>query len=570
VYYARAAARAGESLAFDRAARLYRLALELRPGNEDEARRLRVSLGDALASGGRGAQAAREYLASAVGAPAAEAFELRRRAAIQYLVGGHIDEGLGELGAVLKAVGMTLPATPRRAIIPLIMNRIKLRLRGLHFRVRDPDQVSAEDLTRIDVCWAATTGLSMPEPIRGADFQARGLLLALRAGDAYRVGRALCFETGHVASAGRPAMRRAAKILRAAEQIAHQLDHPHLQGGVLLAQGMAAYLFGEWKRGGELCDRAGVVFRTRCSGITFELDWTILVALWSLQFRGEIAELSRRWPVVLKEALERGDRHVVANLNTMLMSTLRLAADDPEGAEATLRPALSEWTLQGFHVVHREWCGAHVQNTLYRGNGKGAWNFFTTRYVPSMSRSQLTRFQKTRIFLYERRARCALAAAAVTTDSGPLLRAALRDVRRLDREGMAWSKALAYPIKAGVAAARGNRSLAATLFAEAVQHLEAVDMNLYAAASRRRLGEILGGDEGRAQVERADAWMRQQTIQNPPAWPMCSRPSSRESWPGGATQSAARVGWMRGRRRDRAGPVPRSGRARAHRAPRRR
>ena len=40
-------------------------------------------------------------------------------------------------------------------------------------------------------------------------------------------------------------------------------------------------------------------------------------------------------------------------------------------------------------------------------------------------------------------------------------------------------------------------------------------MNLYAAASRRRLGEILGGDEGRAQLERADSWMNQQGIRNP-------------------------------------------------------
>ena len=47
-------------------------------------------------------------------------------------------------------------------------------------------------------------------------------------------------------------------------------------------------------------------------------------------------------------------------------------------------------------------------------------------------------------------------------------RSALRDSRRLDREGMAWSKALAYPIRAGVAAARGDTSRAASLFAEAV------------------------------------------------------------------------------------------------------
>jgi hypothetical protein len=52
------------------------------------------------------------------------------------------------------------------------------------------------------------------------------------------------------------------------------------------------------------------------------------------------------------------------------------------------------------------------------------------------------------------------------------------------------------------------------LFAEAVQ-LDAVDMNLYAAASRHRLGEILRADEDRAQVERVDSGMKEQGIQKP-------------------------------------------------------
>ena len=75
---------------------------------------------------------------------------------------------------------------------------------------------------------------------------------------------------------------------------------------------------------------------------------------------------------------------------------------------------------------------------------------------------------------------------------------------------MPWSKALSIPIRAGVASARGDRSRAMTLFAEAVKQLEAVDMNLYAAAAGHRLGEILGGDEGRVTMEIADSWMREQ------------------------------------------------------------
>ncbi|MHC5544784.1 hypothetical protein ACYOEI_41655, partial [Singulisphaera rosea] len=42
-----------------------------------------------------------------------------------------------------------------------------------------------------------------------------------------------------------------------------------------------------------------------------------------------------------------------------------------------------------------------------------------------------------------------------------------------------------------------------------------VDMALYAAATRRQLGMILGGDEGRSLISEADAWMTRQGVVNP-------------------------------------------------------
>jgi serine/threonine protein kinase len=514
-YFAEAAAQAAQTLAFERAAKLYRQALALEPRGDDNAHQLWSGLGDALANSGRGPEAARAYLTAADGATTALALDLRRRAALQYLICGHLDEGLAELIAVLKAVGMAYQRTPLRAVISLIMRRLTLRLRGLGFREREQGEVSVADLSRIDVCWTSAIGLGIIDPIRGADFTGRHLLMALAAGEPYRIARGLLFEAVHVGSAGGPAERRVAPLLRMSEELAQRLDDPYTWGGLCMTRGVAAYMTGSWIRAGEFLDQAETIFRTRCTGVTWERDSATIFSLWSLQFRGELAELGRRWPVVLKDATERMDRHMVTNLSTFLMATLRLAADDPEGAQTALGQALGDWTRKGFHIQHNEWFGAAVQIKLYRGDGADAWKFLTKEYMPALARSHLLRVQKIKIFFYERRARCALAAAAVAARPGPLLKSAELDAKRLDGEGMAWSRALAYPIRASIAAARGDRSGAARLFAAAVTHLEAIDMNLHAAASRRRLGELLEGPEGLAHVESADSWMRQQNIQDP-------------------------------------------------------
>ena len=56
---------------------------------------------------------------------------------------------------------------------------------------------------------------------------------------------------------------------------------------------------------------------------------------------------------------------------------------------------------------------------------------------------------------------------------------------------------------------------ACQLLEGAAGRLDAAGLRLYAAAARRRLGELVAGDEGHRLVEQADAWMKVQNVRRP-------------------------------------------------------
>jgi hypothetical protein len=513
-HYAAAADRAAAALAFVRAARLYRLALDLQPASAVETRNLRTRLGDALANAGRGPEAAQEYLAAAAGAPAAEALELQRRAAMQALISGHIDDGLDALQTVLDTVGLKLAHTPRRALLSLLLRRAQLRLRGLRFQERDTSQVSAEALTRIDICWSAAVGLSIVDTIRGADFQARNLLLSLAAGEPYRVARALAWEAAHLCVQGGPTRQRTARLIEAADALARRIDHPHALGLVTLCRGIAGYMEGRWRDGRESCEQAEAIFRDRCTGVAWELDTAHSFSNWSLFFLGEVAELARRLPLLLQEASERGDLYAATNLGTFVGHLTWLAADDPAGAEQDMQHVMAQWSHHGFHVQHLTGLMGRIQIELYRGDGSAAWQTIS-RGWPDLVRSLFLRVQTVRTFMLDLRARSALAAAAQAANPRPLLRSAGRDLRRIEAEGMAWSQPLAQRLAAALAAARGDLPEAQRRLAAAAAGFEAAEMGLFAASARRCQGELTGGAEGRLLIEQADRWMSDQQIKDP-------------------------------------------------------
>lgn len=510
-----AARKAAVALAFDRAAAFYRRALELAPGRGAEMIAMKRGLAEALVNAGRPAEAAQAYLDLAKETSAAQALDSKRRAAEQLLIGGHIKEGLELVRTVLAAVGFTLPAGQKRALISLLVKRIQIRMRGFNFIERKASEIPEADLFRIDICWAVAAGLGAVDLIRGADFQCRHLLLALNAGEPFRIARGLAFEAAQSASRGVPAQARSLKIAQQAEALAQRVGHPHALGLVTWARGITAYVNGRWKNAAELCEQAVEILRDQCTGVTWELSVGHRFLFSAMVYLGEIGEVSRRVPTLLSAALEQGNVFAATDLRTRL-NVIWLAADDPDRARAETIEALKAWPHEGFHLQHYSAMLALAQIELYTEDTEVVWKHLQGQWQ-ALEDSMLLRIQVLRIEAMHLQARAALATSEGGKERSRRLKVAEEMAKRIANENAAWATPFASLVRAGIAHRYGDKERAAKLLSEAAINFKSQDMELYAAASRRRLGEMVGGDHGYQLMTETTAWMASQRIKNPDA-----------------------------------------------------
>jgi hypothetical protein len=508
-----AADKAAEVLAFDRAAHFYALCLEHAPEGGDH-NALRMRLAEALANAGRGAEAAVEFQrAGGETSERSEALELRRRAAEQYLRSGRIDEGLASIRSVLAEYGWELPK-PGRALFSLLLRRARVRLRGLGFSERSEREIPRSELQRIDICWSVSAGLAVVDTVVGADFQARQLILALQAGEPYRIVRALAMEAAYVAADG-VSTARTEELLERTRHLANEHDHPHGRGLVAWATGTSAFLQGRWRDGQRYNAEAESIFREQCTGVSWELDTARFVGLWCAFYCGDLQHLFERTPALLREAETRGDSYAVTNLRTAFTPFMMLAADDPGGALDEATSALDRWSRQGFHLQHYNSLFSRVTASLYRGDDETAERLVRETW-PAMSRAKVFFIQQMKIRALHLRGCARLALASpLSPRQKHLLRLANDDARRLDREKKEWAKGLASLLRAGAARAAGDIERCERELRQAIDVLEGCDMKLFAAGARRQLGQLVGGGEGRTLTLAADRFMSERQIRNP-------------------------------------------------------
>jgi hypothetical protein len=263
-------------------------------------------------------------------------------------------------------------------------------------------------------------------------------------------------------------------------------------------------------------DSALEVFRTRCVGSAWEVDTVELFTLNAVAYLGHGKELRRRRVLYLRDAVDRGDRYAAVNFRVGYASLVWLIDDDADASLADVRDAMNGWSKQGFHLEHYYSFQAEAQADLYAGRFAEAHAHVVGQWG-AFQRSLLWTIQFAGIATWNLRARTAIALAqdASPGDRRRLLAMAERDARAIEKRKTHWGDALAVLLRAGVAAVERADERAATLLRSAASRLDDAAMGFHAAAARRALGKMLGGDEGRTMVAAAETAMASEGIASP-------------------------------------------------------
>lgn len=508
---------ADEALAFEQAAALYQQAISLRDSSDPSLQDLRVRLAQALVNVGRGAAAAQVFLDAASHGDSPSHRVWRRRAAEEFFRSGHLEQGLATTHQVLASIGIRIPATPTGALVSLLFNRLRLQFRGLKFTERKAEEIPAELLDRIDTLWSVTMGLGLFDFIRSADFQARQLLLALDAGEPYRLVRGLAHEMVlRAASSGSSDFNAVRRIQATTMALAERFGQPEPLARAYIGAGIAALVTGRWRSSVEWLERAETLLRASCTGVIYEIHTAQFFEFMAQIILGQIRQATRRYPELLGEAEDLGDVLMVANLRIVGWN-LHLAADDPELAETEMARALKGWPETGFLTQHFHRLLGQASVHLYKGQARSALDFVESQW-PALKGSHLLQSQSVRISCVELRARCLLAsAAAEPANRATLLKAAHRDIQALFKESSSNSKAQAMKNHAVALALEGHKDKAQAHFVEAEVSLENEGMATHVQTVRWMRGHLLRSAQGEELKATAAAALLEAGYCNPEA-----------------------------------------------------
>jgi eukaryotic-like serine/threonine-protein kinase len=498
-----AAERATQALAFERAATLYRMLLPLMPSDANRPEFL-FKMASVLANAGYGVESARHYLEAANDPRCSKRQDALQLSAGQFLRSGYMDDGLLVAKQVLKEVGLRWHNSAKSALFSLLIRRLWLRMRGIHYQERKPSETPESERIKMDALWSLGHGLGGVDTIRGAEFHIRHLLMALKAGDPYRIGRGLAWESILNATEGHAGgRRRAVFYYQAAQNIATQLNNEHASAWSWAAAGYDYWCQGQWEQAVACSEKAARGYREECHDITWELG---SVYAWSwlpvLCYSGQLQELRRLVNKVEREFGQLNDLYTLVTMRTVVTPWLALADGEPNRAVSDSHAAVESWSKKHWHLQHLFARMAAVRAALYDGESRQAWDLINECW-PRYQASMQNLLQNKRMFMHDLRAQagvmCLIKGELPVNETWRIE----RDIKQLENEKTRWAHAYALGHRAGLAYARQRPDIAAEFYAQARAAFQEQQMPLHEAAALIRLGTTTNQADHLTQGSRA-------------------------------------------------------------------
>ena len=505
-YLVKAARGAADKLAFDRAAELYRVALESGAVPAQARRDLLRARGEALALAGRGFEAAGEYRRAAEGAEPDVAVDLVRRAADELLRSGHLVEGMEAMREVMRSIGWRAAESRRGILASLVWQRARLGLRGLGYTVKKPIEVPAQELARLDTLYAAASALGMIDNLRGADVQTRHLRTALAVGEEKRVVRALAIDVVYRAAAGgKRNLEKAQTLARDVELKARRTGDAAIIAISKLAVGGALFFSGDYRRTALAFEEAEKLLAPLV-GVEWERTTARFFRCYSRIAMGDFAAAVRDAEATLVDAERRNDLYARGLFGTSPGVWSCLIRDDVDGAAHRVRSGREGWPDEPFLMIHFLEMTSGAVVDLYRGDPQAALE----RLDAGLARFRSSVLSTMPWVMAEFRRY--YVGAATMLGKLPLARRWLTPLGKIDA-AIVRGYLAAYE---GIFALRAGRSdEGQRRLVEAIHQFDVADTPQLATAARFQLGRALGGDEGERMTGEAQAWMAQAGVAQP-------------------------------------------------------
>lgn len=510
VYYEKAGDVFAAGLAFEFASRQYRQCLDLIGVDPARIRLVQVKLAAMLASMGSSREAAEVYRAASIGAPAQQALEYKRAAAHLLSTSGYIDEARLLLGEVLAAIGLSMPRSPRAAIVAALASRFQLTCRGLKI---DPTATPGPgDQARLGAMWSVVQGSSGNDPFVMVDMAARYARLALNTGSRSHAARALSMEA-YMASFNGPGTRaKTEPIMLEAERLAAEVSQNELTGWVREIRGCVLAHEGRFAEARPVLRDALEWLGSQCAEVPFELAGTHLYTVNVANHLGDYAQTSTTAPGIVENALRRGDQYLACGVVGFAAPAL-LAHRGLADAGPRISQAKASYQVQSVY----QWADylillADLNLALYEGQpARGV--LLAAQQWSALEKSQLLRMKTAFGLVSYYRAGCALAAARQRSrDATEGLALARRTAKVLSKSPLPHLPGWAAVLEAGLACEQQQPARAAEFLQAATVAFDKTGLKLYGAAARRRQGQVMGGPAGRALVIAGEAAMHEQGV----------------------------------------------------------